>query len=305
MSSLYRDHGCSIFLFQDDDFPVGRKSNEWISLFCSALDREGLKGRIMWKINCRPDEVDEALFRKLRDFGLFLLFIGIEDGTDAGLKRLNKKISVNDTLNGINVLKKLDIGFDYGFMLFQPDTTFELLRENLYFLMTICSDGFTPVSFLKILPYYSTWIESDLRAQGRLKGDPGFLDYDFSDQRLNDYYQFIGQHLAEWRQAPDGLVNMSKWVRNFISVFMFFSPWHKAALPVSESARSIIAESNVFLLDTLKDLSQYFESGEADNRKGNGYLVMKAGEISRKHSYFRGQIDGCINRLYYLYNLFP
>lgn len=305
MSSLYRNNGCSVFLFQDDDFPVEKRNNDWIDLFCSAIEREGLRGRIMWKINCRPDEVNEFLFEKLKSYGLFLVFLGIEDGTDEGLRRFNKHLSVDDTLNCISILKKLDIGFDYGFMLFQPETTFTSLGENLDFLMKICHDGFTPVTFLKVLPYYETRIERELREEGRLKGKPGFLDYDFRDNRLNNYYQFISQNLTVWRQASDGMVNMSKWLRNNISVFLFFCLWSKAASPVSETARELIAESNVYLLDTLKELSEYFESRVSGEPEKDKYLEMKAEEIRQKHKFFTGQIDNCINRLYYLYDLFP
>ncbi len=305
MVSLHRNHGCSVFLFQDDDFPIEKKNNEWIDHFCSALERERLKGRILWKINCRPDEIDGALFERLKRFGLFLVFIGIEDGTDSGLKRFNKYISVSDTLKGIDVLKKLDIGFDYGFMLFQPETTFQSLRENLDFLKNICQDGSTPVTFLKVLPYYETRIERELRAEGRLIGEPGFQDYEFRDNRLNDYYHFVSMNFNEWRQAPNGLVNMSKWTRNFLSVFRFFSPWNKAASPVSEMTREIISESNVYLIDTLKDLSVYFELQANHKPEKDKYLEVKAEEIGKKHKYFTGQFDNFINRLYYLYDLFP
>jgi radical SAM superfamily enzyme YgiQ (UPF0313 family) len=305
MASLYRNHGCSIFLFQDDDFPIEKNKDEWIEHFCSGMEEMGLKGRIMWKINCRPDEVNEKLFEKLKGFGLFLVFLGIEDGTDIGLRRFNKHISLTDTLNGISVLKRLDIGFDYGFMLFQPETTFKSLNENLDFLREMCSDGFTPVTFLKVLPYYATRIERELKAEGRLKGKPGFLDYDFKDNRLNNYYKFISHNFVEWLRAPNGMANISKWIRNYISVLRFFNPWNKAAYQLSETAKGIVAESNIFILDTLKDLSQYFDSEVKHKEEGQEFLDRTSEKIMLKHKSFTDQINGCLNRLYYFYNMFP
>ena len=41
---------------------------------------------------------------------------------------------------------------------------------------------YTPLTFLKIMPYYETRIEKELSSEGRLKGKPGFLDYDFNDE---------------------------------------------------------------------------------------------------------------------------
>src|SRR6266404_5749048 len=61
-----RDH-ISLFLFQDDDFPVyGVKWQRWAGNFCDELHRRGLVGRILWKISCRADAVDEALFARMR-----------------------------------------------------------------------------------------------------------------------------------------------------------------------------------------------------------------------------------------------
>ncbi len=38
MEHLYRDKGCSVFLFHDDDFPVKvRGDNDWIRSFCNEL----------------------------------------------------------------------------------------------------------------------------------------------------------------------------------------------------------------------------------------------------------------------------
>ena len=98
----------------------------------------------------------------MKRHGLFLVFLGIEDGTDSGLKVLNKKMSVSSTLSGIAILKRLEIGFDYGFMLFQPSTTFRSLLENIEFLKQLCADGYTPATFLKLVPFYDTKVAADL-----------------------------------------------------------------------------------------------------------------------------------------------
>ncbi len=171
-----------------------------------------------------------------------LVFLGIEDGTDSGLLILNKHMTVSRSIEGINVLKKLGIGFDYGFMLFQPFSTFKSLNDNLNFLKKICGDGYTPVTFLKVLPYYETSIEKELRADGRLKGEPGFLDYDFLDNALNDYYKFITCTFFEWLRDPDGLVNISRWARNYVSVFSYYYQITHDFSIISENIKNIISQ---------------------------------------------------------------
>ena len=150
MEFLYKERDCSVFLFQDDDFPVKvNRKTDWVEEFCRELRDRDLTGNIMWKINCRPDEVDREAFEFMRQHGLFKVYLGIEDGTDAGLHKMNKRLSASDNLRGIQLLKDLGIGIDYGFMLFQPSTTYSSLNENLDFLDQICSDGYMSVVLLK------------------------------------------------------------------------------------------------------------------------------------------------------------
>ena len=150
---LHKEKDCSVFLFEDDDFPVIlRNKSEWVNEFCKALRDKDLTGKILWKINCRPDEVHLESFELMRQHGLFRVFIGIEDGTDSGLIKMTKQLTVSDNLRGVNILKKLGIGIDFGFMLFHPSTTYNSFRENLQFLELICGDGYMPVTYLKMMP---------------------------------------------------------------------------------------------------------------------------------------------------------
>ncbi|MDZ7634714.1 MAG: hypothetical protein U5L72_09970 [Bacteroidales bacterium] len=53
-----------------------------------TLKKEYSREKILWKINCRPDEIDAESFAMMKQHGLFLAFIGLEDGTDDGLVKL-------------------------------------------------------------------------------------------------------------------------------------------------------------------------------------------------------------------------
>ena len=221
MEYLYKKKTCSVFIFQDDDFPVKVAGKTvWIQRFCDELTRKNLTGKILWKINCRPDEIDEESFSMMKRHGLFLVFLGIEDGTDSGLKVLNKKMAIASTLNGIDILKGLEIGFDYGFMLFQPSTTFRSLLENIEFLKQLCSDGYTPATFLKLVPFYDTKVAADLEKEGRLKFSGYGMDYDFIEEQMAGCYDFISECFNDWIDNPEGFENISKWARNYFSVWL-------------------------------------------------------------------------------------
>jgi hypothetical protein len=263
MELLFHEKECSVFLFQDDDFPVkAGKDSDWITTFCNELTHKKLNDKIMWKINCRPDEFNEEIIEMMKRNGLFLIFIGIEDGTDIGLSRLNKHMTVAECLKGINILKKFGIDFDYGFMLFQPSSTFVSINENLDFLNLICSDGSTPLMFNKLLPYFETAVEKELRKEGRLLGTHDFLDYKFYEEAMDRYYNFIYECFSEWLNDAGGIVNLSRWARIYYSVYTRYYGLSPEVRSINIKIRKVIAESNKFILNTMKELAQLFESSE-------------------------------------------
>lgn len=294
---LYHNKDCSIFLFEDDDFPIKTfKGSDWIERFCKELKRKRLASKIMWEISCRSDEIDYDSFAMMKKHGLFLVFLGIDDGTDYGLMRLNKHMTVAESLRGINIIKKLEIGFDYGFMLFQPASTFASINHNLNFLKQLCCDGTTPVTFLKLMPYFDTRIEKELRQEGRLKGKPGLLDYDFLNNSLNHYYSFIRDIFMEWLSDSDGLANVAKWARNYFSVFSRFYKMTQEVQSLSFEVRNCVAQSNVFILDIMQELSQTFETGKYDNAKSSDLTGYRQ-NIKEKHDQYREQIVKSVKKI--------
>lgn len=295
MELLFREKECSVFLFQDDDFPLkAGKDSEWIKTFCKELTHKKMSDKIMLKINCRPDEIREDIIEMMKRNGLFLIFIGIEDGTDIGLKRLNKQMTVEECLKGINILKKFGIDFDYGFMLFQPSTTFGSINENLDFLELICSDGSTPVMFNKLLPYFETPVEKELRKEGRLLGSHDFLDYKFHEEAMDRYYNFIYECFSEWLNDAGGIVNISRWARIYYSVYSRYYGLSPEAHSINIRIRKLIAGSNAFILNTMKELAQLFESSER-SRAMNSILEDYRRSINSHYEDYVEQIKRTVN----------
>ena len=282
MEQLYHEQACSVFLFQDDDFPLKTTGgNDWTVAFCNELERKGLKEKILWKINCRPDEIDEDHFTIMSQHGLFLVFIGIEDGTDEGLLSLNKRLTIAETIRGVEILNNLGIGFDYRFMLFQPETDYSSLRKNLKFLNSIC-DSVAPVELLKLLPYFDTRVEQELRHQGRIKGRPGHYDYDFLDESLNDCYQTVSECFAYWLWDAYGLTNLSKWARNMFAVYDRFGTVRPDVESQKLKFRNTLKESNRYILGALSDLVDLFESGSFKGKDSRTIEIIRA-EAEARH----------------------
>jgi len=213
MRLLFHEQGCSVFAFQDDDFPVGAtRGRRWALDLCRRLDDNGLTGRVLWKISCRTDEVDGEVVASLRDHGLFLVYLGIESGTDEGLQQMNKRTTCASALRSAEVLKRLGVGFDFGFMLFAPWSTPDLVLADVDFLDSLCGDGSSSASFCKMLPYAETEVERRLRAEGRLRGSLGDEDYEFLDPAVERIYELVNGAFYEWMSSTDGVLNRSRWL---------------------------------------------------------------------------------------------
>ncbi len=199
MKKLLNSDNISIFLFQDDDFPLtGKDGRKWAKEFIEELGRHQLIGKIIWKISCRVDEVDLDLFSQLKKAGLYLAYLGIESGSNAGLETLNKQVKVNIILEALAILTKLNLMFAYGFMLFDPESTFDRVYENIKFLRKVVHNGKSAAIFCKMLPYAGTPIEKELDIAGRLNGSMYHPDYNFLEPTLDEYAAKIDEVLGHW-----------------------------------------------------------------------------------------------------------
>jgi anaerobic magnesium-protoporphyrin IX monomethyl ester cyclase len=264
MRMLHEQHGISIFMFQDDDFPVyGVKWRRWTNDFVDELHRHGLPGRILWKINCRADAVEAELFARMRDAGLYLVYMGLESGNEEGLKSLHKQITVDENVGAVEILKRLGIRFEFGFMLFEPSTTFESIRQDLQFLRTIVGDGSTAATFCRMAPYDGTPIKETLRAEGRLRGDITNPYYDFLDPRIDDLCHALSEivELSGWIYGIEALSPMLNFAWSELAVMERLFPQLPGLPAYRMLLRRITRESNNLLFNIVEEMSYSYSDG--------------------------------------------
>jgi len=265
MCRLHEERGISIFLFQDDDFPLfGPVWKRWAGDFVQALHDSGLVGRMIWKINCRADAVDPELFRRMRDAGLYLVYMGLESGNEEGLKTLHKQITVEQNLRAVKILKEVGLLFEFGFMLFDPSSTLESVRENLNFLRHILSDGCAAAVFCRMLPYEGTPIKDELERNGRLRGDICHPDYDFLDPRVTALYASLSQTLDVWGwiHGYRALSPQLNWAWNEVAIISRLFPDLPDFPEYQFKLRFITAASNASLFEIVDDLIACAETGK-------------------------------------------
>ncbi|HEB56793.1 MAG TPA: radical SAM protein [Gammaproteobacteria bacterium] len=275
MKQLYDERNAEIFLFQDDDFPIiGKAGRRWVYDFIDELDRNELIGKIIWKISCRVDEIDASLFSLMRDAGLYLVYLGIESGTQSGLVELNKRVKVSDNIMAVETLKSIDLMYAYGFMMFEPNSTFNSIRENAEFLRTIVGDGSAGVIYCKMLPYAGTPIEQSLKLSGRLRGTLSQPDYDFLDNKLNVYYKKLNEVLGSWVTGPDAISNYLNMLWHEVAVLQHLFPDIKGMDEYSASLQATTKKINNKIIMTILSSSISYEK--------QGFLNEKVDEMQHE-----------------------
>lgn len=262
MRLLHDERGARIFLFQDDDFPLwGKAGKRWVMEVVDELHRQDLVGRAIWKISCRAEYVEPELFGLLRDAGLYLVYMGLESGTESGLEILNKELTVDQNREAVGVLRALGLECEYGFMLFDPSSTFASVRQNVAFLRELVGDGSAAATFCRMLPYGGTPIRDRLLAEGRLKGDVTRPDYDFLDLRLNDYHRLLDNAVAGWIHG-EGVSHQLNWAWHELAIVDRLVGALEGADAYRAGLRALTRRSNEGLFSFVEETSLAFEDGD-------------------------------------------
>ncbi len=251
MEQLFYDRHTRIFIFKDDDLGLkdpGQK--QWVEDFAQELKRRGISDKIAWRISCRVDEVDAEILSILKDVGLVFLYLGIESGNDQGLRIFNKRYTINQIHRSLAILQELGIHLSYGFMMLDPDSTIDSVKENVAFLEEMTRDGQAAVNFTKMFPYAGTTIARKLKKEGRLKGTVTSPEYDFKDPRLGMVEYFLLKALSSYLSG-NGLADRLGFAR-FDAVILdkFFSD--KCDTKAYDDAiRGLVQQSNNSVIDTM------------------------------------------------------
>ncbi len=134
------ENGCLSPYFTDEDFFGGDYSRA--SFLAEEIIKEKNIGGINPVMNFyfsvrMNDVVNEEGFesiKKWKEAGLREIFIGLESGVQKQLKRYGKPATPNKNAKVINILKGLGIQLDIGYILFDPEMSFDELIENIRYI---------------------------------------------------------------------------------------------------------------------------------------------------------------------------
>jgi hypothetical protein len=224
--------------------------------------------------------------------------MGIESGVDAGLEVLHKQMTVEQNLAGVRILKELGLLFSYGFMLFDPSSTFDSVRDNVGFLRQIVGDGSAAATFCRMLPYGGTPIRDRLQAEGRLRGDVTHPDYDFLDLRLNEYYRELHRVVGPWT-SDEGVSHELNWAGEELETIRRLVPGAHGVAGYRTALSALTAESNEQLFRLIEESSLAFEGGDrapldlAETRRITAATRQQMLEI--RNRFVAGNVDALID----------
>lgn len=279
MARLHGDFGTQIFIFQDDDiFMRSRAHRAWLEELLVELRRARLHDRILWRISCRVDDLDLDVIRRMADHGLGTIYLGIESGSDRELKTINKGYTARAAYEAVDIMRASGVSFEFGFMLFTPDTTIESIGENLAFLKYAgASDAI--VNFCKMAPYAGTAIERRLRLEGRLTGSVASPDYQFDDPRTKLFQLFATQTFQHRNFDDDGLVELLRFAKFDALVARRLLGEDDATY--AQAVHDLIIRGNEAALDALSFAHAVMEAYDAESVMDHWGILEDVGRAER------------------------
>lgn len=162
MAEVYRATNNPYFYFADANFFGPGKMGRRRALEL-AEQLKKLAFPLVFGLECRASDVEEGVFSSLVEAGLREVFLGVESGVQSVLDRFQKGTTVTQNERAIHLLRRLGVNISLGFIIFDPATTLEEIKENLNFLRR-----------LDLLNTPSTTAHLFFHRQVVLRGTPAF-----------------------------------------------------------------------------------------------------------------------------------
>lgn len=151
--------------FNDDNiFGPGKVGKERIIGICKELKRRNLNVKLM--AYCRANDVDYDTMLEMKSAGFERILLGVESTNDDILAKYKKGVTFKTIENAIKILRDVGMSTIPGYMMFNPYSTVEDIKNSITFLRSIDAFGVTISKTLII--HDSTEIKESVQSEGRL-----------------------------------------------------------------------------------------------------------------------------------------
>ncbi len=132
---LQKDYGIREVAFYDDTFTLFKNV---IQDFCNIVIEE--KMDLKWSCFTRVDHINKELLKLMKRAGCHLILFGVESGDEEMLKRINKKISLEQVQEIVDDCRKIGIETRASFMFGNQEETEETIKKTIDFAIKLDPD---------------------------------------------------------------------------------------------------------------------------------------------------------------------
>lgn len=141
-------YGASRIHFTHDLFTVDQR---WVARVCDALKSANLG--VEWTCSARTDTVSEKILDLMKEAGCGAVYFGLESGSNAMLKKINKPISIDRSVELISYCRDIGIRANAGFIVGLPGESIEELQQTFECYERVVNVGCKPTHIFAYCPF--------------------------------------------------------------------------------------------------------------------------------------------------------
>jgi anaerobic magnesium-protoporphyrin IX monomethyl ester cyclase len=160
MKIVYEEYGIRNIEFIDDTFTLNQERAEKI---CDEIIKQGWD--ISWGASSRVDTLSKKLAEKMKKAGCWIIYLGIESGSQKILDAIGKRITLEQVKKAVKILKDAGIQVLGSFIIGFLQDTKETINETIKFAKSLNLDY---AQFSILTPYPGTPIFDYAKKHGML-----------------------------------------------------------------------------------------------------------------------------------------
>ncbi len=161
---LARDWGIKEVFFHDDTFNLNRK---WVEEVLSLIIKRKLNKKLCFRTSFRVNKqlIDSDLLRLMKEAGFWLIFYGVESGSQMMLDNMHKGTTVDEIKRAFKLTQEAGIKAEASFIIGLPGETKETILKSIKLWKEIKPDW---CGFTRAIPYPGTELYKEVKQSGHL-----------------------------------------------------------------------------------------------------------------------------------------
>lgn len=137
MYECYQKYGITNFYFPSDTFNHNEK---WVEEFCDYIIESPMNGHVDWIANVNVASFTEYMAMEMKNANCSMIVVRFDSGSDDTLVRLDRRFSVDESINTVDIARKHKLKIFGLFSVGLPWETESHLAETKKLILKICPD---------------------------------------------------------------------------------------------------------------------------------------------------------------------